>query len=96
MEKDAREQLIKQALTTFRAAIAADFDDFDQAREDNDLRVLRAFCAVGVYLSSKVTNPTSMYCPPPVCLQWTASVFAPPLSNSTAAWSSGTSTYCVE
>ncbi len=41
------------------------------------------------------TSPTSMYCPPPVCLQWTASVFWPRRSACRAASSRGTKTYCV-
>lgn len=55
--------------------------------------------AVRVRLESltycRSTSPTSMYCPPPVCLQCTASVFLPGFNNLRAASSTGTSTYCV-
>ena len=39
--KAERQRLIEQALTTFRAALAAGFDNLDLARKDDDLRVLR-------------------------------------------------------
>jgi len=38
----------------------------------------------GYFLTSGATSPTSMYCPPPVCLQWTAMTFLPGFSAPSA------------